>query len=812
MSAEALQQAIKKGRGSSKHIPFSSHVGHTAIINKDGELMKIWRVSGIDFETAEPDQIAIKKDQLNTTLRSIGSRHTALWSHTVRRFKSDRLDARYSNAFCRGLDEKYADSFKEYRMMDNELYLTLVYRPHPTRLERSNAKAEKRNTKTIRGDVNEHIVALNDLGLQLEKNLESYGLEPLGIYEDDKGVMFSSALSFLNYLICGEWKKVRASVVPLYDYLGTAWIHTGAETIEINTATGQRFAKCIDFKDYADHTEPGMLNGLLYEDYELVISQSFSFLPNRIGKDQLIKQRNQLNGSDDGAISQIEELDYAVDGVISGEFMMGEYHYVAMIFGDSLKQVKINTAKAVGVIEEQGFLCAINKTALEGAFYSSLPTNWSDRPRVAMLSSKNFASFSAFHNFSSGKRNGNPWGEAVALFKTPSGQPLYFNFHNSPRGEDSFNKKLLGNTRVIGQSGSGKTVLLNSLLSFTQKYRDKDHKCSTVFFDKDQGAKLAVLAVGGHYSAIKNGQPTGFNPFQLENTEKNIIFLNVLVRALILQDGGKITATEETAIDTGIRSVMTMPKAIRRLSILLQNITEPTDRDKRENSIVRRLSKWCVDNGEGKRGSLSWVLDCETDTIDLTTHDNYGFDGTDFLENVEIRTPISMYLLYRMEEMIDGRRFVYFMDEAWKWVDDEAFAEFAGNKQLTIRKQNGLGVFATQMPSSLLKSKIASSLVQQVATEIYLPNPRADYDEYTNGFKLTDSEFDTILSFGENSFMFLIKQGSWSCVGELNLRGMDDELAILSGSIENIELVDEVIKEVGDNPADWLPVFHERRD
>ena len=151
------------------------------------------------------------------------------------------------------------------------------------------------------------------------------------------------------------------------------------------------------------------------------------------------------------------------------------------------------------------------------------------------------------------------------------------------------------------------------------------------------------------------------------------------------------------------------------------------------------------------------------------------------------------------------------VDEAWKWVDDEAFAEFAGNKQLTIRKQNGFGVFATQMPSSLLKSKIAASLVQQVATEIYLPNPKADFKEYTEGFKVSVAEFDIIRSMGEESRMFLIKQGHQSMIGRLDLADFDDELPILSGSSDNNELVDQIIADVGDDPDVWLPVFHERR-
>jgi len=43
------------------------------------------------------------------------------------------------------------------------------------------------------------------------------------------------------------------------------------------------------------------------------------------------------------------------------------------------------------------------------------------------------------------------------------------------------------------------------------------------------------------------------------------------------------------------------------------------------------------------------------------------------------------------------------------------------------------------------------------------------------------------------------------------LIGFGDELAILSGSSDNIELLDEILAEVGDDPEVWVPVFHQRR-
>ena len=48
-------------------------------------------------------------------------------------------------------------------------------------------------------------------------------------------------------------------------------------------------------------------------------------------------------------------------------------------------------------------------------------------------------------------------------------------------------------------------------------------------------------------------------------------------------------------------------------------------------------------------------------------------------------------------------------------------------------------------------------------------------------------------------------------VAELDLGGFDDALAVLSGRTETVELLDRIRAEVGDDPAQWLPVFHAER-
>lgn len=803
---------VGRERSMAPFIPQSSHATSNTIINREGDLQRTWQVGGLCFETLDPEDVHIPKEQLNTLIRSIGSSRVALWQHTCRKGTTARLDSDFHNDFCREFDDRYRRTINNDQMMTTRLYLTLIYRPTPSRSLRALIRAGRRSVEEILDEQRQAIKALDDIAWQVESSLKRYNLTVLGTYRDQNKTLCSDALSFINYLLCGVWQKIQVPRGPVNEYLGSAWLHVGSETIEVRTAQSTRYAQCIDFKEYNGFTEPGILNGLMYEPYEFVITQSFSLSGKSEGEKVLRRQQRHLSNTEDGSASQIAQMEQAIDELIDGQFVMGEYHFSMMVYGESTAQVRLNTKSAMSIIEEQGFLGSLATTATDAAWYAQLPGNWFYRPRVAHLTSRNFAGLACLHSFPAGKADGNPWGDAVTIFKTPSGQPFFFNFHHASRNQDQYGAQLLGNTRIIGKSGVGKTVLLNTLFLQSQKYDNrKPGQFTTVFFDKDEGAKLCILASGGQYLSIENGQPTGMNPFRMKPSESNILFLEQLVRALASGNGQQVSTADELRISQGVRTVMRMPERMRRLSTLLQNMTEGTAIADRENSIVKRLAKWCADDGAGKRGALAWVLDCEEDLIDLETHANYGIDGTHFLDNDEVRTPITLYLLHRMKSVIDGRRFINWMDEAWKWLDDPAFAEFAGDEQTTIRKKNGLCVFATQSPRTVLESSIAPELIEQVATEIYLPNPRATKSDYVNGFGLSEAEFRIVRELPEEGHRFLVKQDSRSVVAWLDLDGFDNELAILSGTTTNNAIAMTVINEVGQDPAHWLPEFHRRR-
>lgn len=783
-------------------ISLSSVVDSGVVMCRDGELVSSFLAKGISFETADDIDLDQAISNLNILYRTIARSDFAVQIHRLRRPIKDELTACKPQGFARDLSLGYNQTIGQSRLVATELYLTLIMK------KRTAIKSKYKSKELIEEEIQKRLEDFKNVSDQFERSLSRFNVVKLKEYEQN-GVFFSEQLSFYNFLITGKMQPVRLPFAPLYEALGAVQIFAGTDVLEIQTANSKQFAQCVELKDFTQDTYSGILNGLLYPDkshikpYVFIETQTFCFLSKIEGQKFLQLQQKQLIASEDAGFSQIQAMTDAIDGVVNGDFSIGEYSYSLMVFGDSIELVKQNTQDAVKKLQDEGFLPFVSTLALSAAYFSQLPCNFEYRPRLARITSLNLAHLAPLHNFNSGKRDGNPWGEALALLTTPSDQPFYFNFHTSPANENSFDKKTLGNTTIIGTSGSGKTVLLNFLISMAQKYRDDGSKLTVIFFDKDRGAEIAIRALNGGYLSIQNGIPTGFNPFSLDNTEANVQFLISFMKLLIKMDGQPILVSDELALTEAVKSVMSMPKELRRISLIPLYLPQGLTKEEKENSLAKRLFRWVND------GDLAWVFDNAVDDLDFDRYPNFGIDGTDFLDNPQVRTPIGFYLLYRMESVIDGRRFFFVMDEFWKWLLDDAFSDFAFNKLKTIRKQNGFGVFATQSPSDVISSPIAKAVIEQSATQIFLPNPRADRDDYINGFKVTESEFYLISQLGEDSRLMLIKQGHHSVICRLDLSAFKQELKVLSGSTDNILFVEELISEYGPDPSTWLPIFYQ---
>ena len=800
--------AFKNEEPTAAFIPYSSHVTKNTVKLANGDYMQTIRMQGAAHESADVQDINIWHDQLNGFMRNIASPHVAVWSHVVRREYGEYPGGEFEPGFCRDFNEKYKKHMASDRMLVNELYVTLIYRPQPSKAGKLLDLFGKKSSQELQEKQRDELEALDDVVGAAMAALDRYEPELLGCYEH-KGIMFSEVLEFLAFLVDGEWRRFPLPRAEIRDVLATSRPFFGkGGLMSVKTPTGAQYGAIVTIQEYPSITCPGILNELLGMSCEFVLSQSFTFLSKPVAIGRMKRQQARMINAGDVAESQIADIDQALDDLMSNRFVMGAHHLSLVIRANDQKELNEYINEAGAALSDGGMKWAREEAGIAGAFWAQLPGNFEYRVRVGDITSRNFAGFSSFHNFPIGRIRGNQWGDAVTVFKTTSGAPYYFNFHKGEEGADAKkvakldpNHKDLANTVVIGKSGTGKTVLEMVLLAQAQKFTNGGKKkLSCVLFDKDLGASVGVRAMGGRYYPIKNGVPSGFNPFQMEPTPNNLTFIETLIKQLVKRDGMPLSPVQEREINQAVLGVMGAAKNKRRMSAVLEFL-DPTD----PNGLHIRLSRWC------RGGALGWLFDNAEDTLNLDNCTMVGFDVTDFLDNAETRTPTIMYLFHRIESLIDGRRIPIFLDEFWKLLNDEAFEDLAQNKLVTIRKQDGFLVMFTQSPKQVLKSPIAYAIIGQTATKIFLPNPEADYDDYVNGFKLTEREYEIVKGLGEKSRRFLIKQGQNSVVAELNLRGFDDELAVLSGNTATSLLAEKLVAEMGEDPAKWLPEFHRIR-
>lgn len=781
-----------RGRGQVKaeipvsaNIPFSAHISRNTIKNHSGDYLRTFRMVGIAHESADDEDINAWHEQLNLMLRNMASPNVAIWTHIVRRTETEYPPGDFEPGFAKDLDARYRDQcVAGEKMLVNELYITLVYRPQASKAERTFAKLEAPTKKALYEQQAGALEKLDELGEIVKKSLDRYDPTTLEAYEHN-GHLYSEILEFFGFLLNGEWQRMPVPKGNIRRFIGTSRLFFGTESIAFQTPNNTIYGTVLGIKEYPALTGPGMLDEILAAPFEFVLTQSYVFMAKASAIRMMTRQRDVMVNAGDLAESQIAEIDQALDDLVSNRFVMGQYHFSLVVLGQSVKEMRDHVGTARTLLSDTGMVVAREDIANEAAFWAQLPGNFEFRTRPAPLTSRNFAGFSAFHNYPTGKKDRNHWGPAVALLKTASGAPYYFNFHRYD----------LGNTIITGPSGSGKTVAQGFLLSQLQKFGP-----TGVFFDKDRGAEIFIRGMRGRYQPLKTGLPTGWNPLQMEPTEANLSFLESLLRQLCRKGQEPLTVQDEKTIAKALQGVMMLSKDIRRLTQVL-SFLDPTDPE----GIYYRLQRWC----EG--GSLGWVFDNVEDNLNFGDCKLYGFDMTELLENDEVRTAALYYLMYRMEDVIDGRRFVCFMDEFWKLLLDDIFTDFAQNKLKVIRKQNGFLVFGTQSPMDTLRSPISHTIIEQSPTQIFMPNPKARHEDYVGGFHLSEREYEIVKTLPEGSRRFLIKQGHNSVVAELNLKGFGDELAVLSGTTANVELLEKIIAEVGEDPDVWMPIFQQRR-
>jgi type IV secretion system protein VirB4 len=320
--------------------------------------------------------------------------------------------------------------------------------------------------------------------------------------------------------------------------------------------------------------------------------------------------------------------------------------------------------------------------------------------------------------------------------------------------------------------------------------------------------EIYIRACGGSYAIISPDYPddTCFNPFWLEDTPKNRVFLKAWLGQLLRNPHEEgLPADVEVALSNCI------DYAYDSLSKFHRNLTTATQLLPLNFPRWNHLRKWLRADGIHNAGEYAYLFDHDSDQFDLKTS-KIGFDMTELMQQPNsVLTAVNMYLVHRIKESLDGQRVSIYFDEGWQILDNPYWKAQLKQDLPTFRKLNAHIILATQSPESVVNSSLSAQFLDNCATNIFFCNHKANFEKHYQQFNVTSSEFEFIKNTPTEQRLFLYKQLHESAVCQLNLRGMEDILAVYSGNKATVKLVERLRKEVGENPHIWLPLFHERR-
>lgn len=420
---------------------------------------------------------------------------------------------------------------------------------------------------------------------------------------------------------------------------------------------------------------------------------------------------------DDGAVALIRNLGASIEEIEVKSRYFGEFSLTVVLYEKDPAALRRQIAHCLKLFAAHDAQLTEERYNRFNAWLAVLPGNGTFNLRRLWLSNANYADLSLLFSPATGDvRNGQLHRDYLAVFEGSGGTPYFFNLHFQD----------VAHTFISGATGSGKSFLLNFLLTHLQKYEPMIR-----IFDLGGSYKNLTRLFGGSYLQVHSeNRPFTINPFCLPPTKENLLFLFAWVRVLIESGGSPMHPDEEQDLFEQIENLYHVAPEQRRLSTLANIV---------HKNIRRPLQRWTQG---GPYGSL---FDNPQDTLTLSLFQTFDFEGMG--EVKEALEPLLFYVLHRANTAINEEpdRFkVFVMDEAWRFFAHPVIRNYMIEALKTWRKKNACLILATQSAHDLIASAMLPVVMESCPTQIFLANPRMNREMYQQAFHLNDREVELI--------------------------------------------------------------------
>jgi type IV secretion system protein VirB4 len=422
---------------------------------------------------------------------------------------------------------------------------------------------------------------------------------------------------------------------------------------------------------------------------------------------------------DESATVTVRQLGDALTEMEVNGHVFGRCSLTIVLHSEDRRTLDQQAAQAMKVLSAHDGAFFDETYNLLNAWVSIVPGNGARNLRRVALLETHGADLSFLFGIDQGQVGSPLLPTPLATFETPHSTPFAYHLHVQD----------VGHTLVLGATGSGKSFLLNFLVTNAQQYDP-----FTIVLDLGHGyRKLGTLLRGGYLELGLRQQAVRINPFSMTPTPEHLHFLHGFVRVLLEgEDGYRLSELEDREVYEAVENLYVLDRNQRRLFTLANLLPR---------ALMARLQKWV----EG--GRYADLFDNVDDTLTFERLQVFDFDAMRAYPS--LIEPLLFYLLHRVNERVldegDTRTLkLCVMDEAWRFIQNPTLRAYVQEALKTWRKRNGAMILATQTIDDFASADLLRTVVESCPTKLLLANPALERTRYAELFQMNETELDLV--------------------------------------------------------------------